>query len=102
MLPDGIWKGIKTVFDPVVSGFFPTGGAESGLAGMGCLNAYAAFWTYKAMISKKRCPAYEEFQDIENNAKPDKTPVSEEELPPVSIVEKYISESYTSDIFHKN
>ena len=101
MLPSGIRKGIKTVFDPVVSSFFTTGRTKSGLAGMGCLNAVTAFWTDKNMISKKGCTAYKKFQYIDNNADPDKTPVYEKEFPPVPIIEKYISQFYTAYIFHR-
>ena len=101
MLPGSIRKGIKTVFDPVVSGFFTTGRTESGLAGVRRLNAFTAFWTDKNMISKKGCTAYKQFQYIDNNADPDKTPVYEKEFPPVAIVEKYISEFYTAYIFHE-
>jgi hypothetical protein len=101
MLPSGIRKGIKTVFDPVVSSFFTTGRTKSGLAGMGCLNAVTAFWTDKNMISKKGCTAYKKFQYIDNNADPDKTPVYEKEFPPVPIIEKYISQFYTAYIFHE-
>jgi tellurite resistance-related uncharacterized protein len=41
------------------------------------------------------------FQYIDNNADSNKTPVYEKEFPPVPIIEKYISQFYTADIFHR-
>ena len=59
--------------------------------------------TDKVMVTKKRSSANKEFQDVDNDAESNQVLVLEEELPPVPIIEEYISEFYaiTSDVFHR-
>lgn len=51
MLPGSFGKGVKTVFDPYVSGLFATGRTESGFAAMRDFDAFGACRANKMMVS---------------------------------------------------
>ena len=65
MLPGSFWQSIEAGFDPVVGSLFPTGGAESGFAGVRNLDAPTTVGTNKDMISEEACAANKDFQDID-------------------------------------
>ena len=68
MLPFGMRKLVKAVFDPIVSCLFTTGRTETGFAGVRYFNAIVAFGTEKSMITKVLCAAYKKFKHINNDS----------------------------------
>ena len=102
MLPFGVGKGVKTVFNPDVGGFFTAGRAKPGLAGVWDFNAVSAFGADSEVIAKERSSANHNFQDVDDNAGPDKLVVFEEEFPPGTVMKKNGSQLDTADVFHVN
>ncbi len=102
MLPFGVRKRVEAVFDPNVGGFFTAGRTESGLAGVKDFLAEVAYGTDCKVISKQNCTASHGFQDVDDNAVPDKLVVFEEEFPPVAIVKKNGFQLDTGNVFHVN
>ena len=102
MLPDGVGEGVEGGFDPVVSGFFATGGTETGFAGMWGLDASATGGANEDMPTKERRSADKHLQHIDNNRLADKVPMGQKEPPPVAVVEKKVSEfDEAADEFHR-
>ncbi len=102
MLPFGVGKRVETVFDPDVGGFFTAGRAEPGLAGVKDFLTAVAFGADSKVKAKERCSANHGFQDVDDNAVPDKLVVFEEEFPPVAIVKKNGFQLDTGNVFHVN
>lgn len=101
MLPFCVGEGIEAVFNPVVGGLFAAGGAKPGLAGMRGLDAFVAFWADEHVISQEAGFTHQEFQDIDDNTDSDQLAVFEEQLPPVPIIQKYISEFDAANVLHE-
>jgi len=87
---------------PDVSSLFTTRGAESGLATVGDFDALRTGRADKVMITEKRCPAYEKFQNVNNNAESDKIAMHQKQFQPVPVVQEDSPELYavTADVFH--
>jgi hypothetical protein len=102
MLPFGVGKRVEAVFDPNVCGFFTAGRTEPGLAGVKDFLTEVAYGADSKVIAEQNCTASHGFQDIDDNAGPDKIVVFEEEFPPVAIMKKNGSQLDTADIFHVN
>ncbi len=102
MLPFGVGKRVKAVFDPDVGGFFTAGRAKPGLTGVRDFDAVFAFGADSEVIAKERSSASHDFQDVDDNAASDKLAVFEKELPPVAVMKKNGSQLNTADVFHVN
>lgn len=102
MLPFGVGKRVETVFDPDVGGFFTAGRAEPGFTGVRDFNAVFAFGADSEVIAEERSSANHNFQDVDDNAEPDKLVVFEEEFPPVAVMKENGSQLDTADVFHVN
>lgn len=101
VLPFCVWEGVEAIFDPVVSGPFSAGGAESGFTGMGCLKGFVALRADIEVITEETCFTGHDFQDIRNNAEPDKIAVFEVKFPPVSVIEKNVPDFNAGNDFHQ-
>jgi hypothetical protein len=104
VLPGGVGEGIEAGFDPVVGCFFAAGGAKSGLAGMGRLDAFGAFGADVKVVAQVRGSADQHFEDVDDDADPDEAGVHEEQFPPVPPVEEDIPDLDTThgrDDFHR-
>ena len=102
MLPFGVGKRVEAVFDPNVCGFFAAGRAEPGFTGVRDFNSVFAFWADSEVIAEERSSAGHGFQDVDDNAEPDKLVVFEEEFPPVAIMKKNGFQLDTGNVFHVN
>jgi hypothetical protein len=102
MLPDGVGEGVEGGFDPVVSGFFATGGTETGFAGMRGLDASATGGADPDMPAEERRSTDEQFEHIDKNRFAEEVPMGQKEPPPVAVVEKKVSEfDGAADEFHR-
>jgi hypothetical protein len=102
MLPGSVGQSIPGGFNPVVGGFFTTGGTESGLAGMGDFFGGEARGAGEEMKAKKSGSADEELEDVGDNADSDQVSMFEEQFPPVAVIQEYASEFYSGYEFHRN
>jgi hypothetical protein len=101
MLPDGVGEGVEGGFDPVVSGFFATGGTETGFAGMRGLDATATGGADPDMPAEERRSTDEQFEHIDDNRFADEIAMGQKEPPPVAVIEEDVSEfDSTADEFH--
>ena len=101
MLPNGVGESVEGGFDPVVSGFFATGGTETGFAGMGGLDASATSGADKDMPAEECRSTDEPFEHIDKNRFAEEVPMGQKEPPPVAMIEKEVSEfDGTADEFH--
>ena len=102
MLPFGVGKRVEAVFDPNVCGFFTAGRTEPGLAGVKDFLTAVAFGADSKVKAKERCSASHGFQDVDDNAGPDKIVVFEEEFTPVAIMKKNGFQLDTGNVLHMN
>jgi hypothetical protein len=87
--------------DPVVGGFFATGGAKTRFAGMRGFDLATTGGADKDMPAEERGSTDEHFEHIDNNRFADKVPMGQKEPPPVAMVEEDVSEfDGTADEFH--
>jgi len=82
---------------------FTAGRTESGFTAMGHFDTFCACGTDKVVVTEKRCSAYKESENIDDNADSDQVVVFEKKFPPVSIVRGKSSKLYavTTDTFHR-
>ena len=101
MLPGGIREVVERGLDPVVGGFFATGGAETGFAGMRGLHASATGGADKDMPAEECRSTDEQFEHIDKNRFAEEVPMGQKEPPPVAVVEEDVSEfDGAADEFH--
>ena len=66
------------------------------------MDAFQALRTNERMVAKERGAADQHFKDIGDNTGPNQLWVSQPKAPPVTVVEKDVSESdMAADEFHK-
>ena len=75
MLPDGLGKGIEAVFNPDVGCLLTAGRAKSGFTAMRDFHTPGTRWADKQMVAGERRSANEQFQNVDDNAEPDKVVV---------------------------
>ncbi len=102
MLPDGVRERIKSGFDPIIGGFFPAGGTETGFAGMRGIEAAQAFWTGKDMPAEQRSSTGKHFKHVNNDGFADQLLMANKEFPPVAVIDEDIPDfDLTADEFHR-
>jgi hypothetical protein len=52
------------------------------------------------MVSQKRSSANQELQNVDDDADTDKVAVMEKKFPPVPVVQEYVPDLYSTDVFH--
>ena len=102
MLPDSAGKGVKSGFDPVISGLFAAGRAQSGFAGMRNFETMFAERTNKVVVSEQGSAACKKFEYINNNTFSDEVTMYKEEFPPVTIMEENMTKFCAGNIFHNS
>ena len=63
-------------------------------------DASPATETGKKMVSQERGSANQEFQNVDDDADSNEVAVFDKKLPPVPVVQEYVSDLYSTDIFH--
>ena len=94
VLPGRVWQSGVRVGDPLVCRLFSAGWAESGLAGVRCIEEHKTFRAQKPMETEYSCPTDKQFEYIDDDGRTHEMAFLEEELPPVAIVEENVPYFY--------